>query len=242
MSELAPRSYNEIRFFVTRAAIGAGLPYSLAECLGSWAMRLAVEGIEPVRACASVLNHLTDGLVDRDCSALLRPDQTGSEEPQKTRSVVYVAPVVCDWINVTLTGQHPQKTWVIDRIDCPELLVAAIAGECGNAPGVDVACSQADHQIVVWVSKGGIDGTSLKDLVDQSLRGKPGFWEVQVHLSGGTEACGLKPPDWQSAYAKGIAVDSQAWPVIESLFSRSLVPSSDQSLLGGAGAGLQDND
>ena len=54
-------SFNEIMFYFTRAAAGAGVPFGLAEDFGRAATWIAASGLDPAEMTASALKELECG-------------------------------------------------------------------------------------------------------------------------------------------------------------------------------------
>ena len=157
-SGVAPRSLSEIRFYVTRAIVGAGAPFGIAEAAAEAIALMAAEGD-------------------------------------------------CDWPAVA------------------NALEALGQGRSTAAPSGSEGVMSAFHAgpLLAWgmtVPSGDIDNAGLAQRIADCLRGG--------------RAAG--PPEG------GVSPDEASWSVVTRWFGECLVPSSEESRLSGAGAGLVETD
>ena len=162
-----PLSMGEIRFYVTRAIVGAGLDFGIGEALGQAIAALAAGGSDPAPALAAALQRLEAG--EAGVNATLEEGRL---------SATGGGPLSCLRTGIALADLGPAvRSFETDDPDLARQIRDAISAQ------------------------------------DSPL-----------------------PPD------EGIRVDAEAWAVVQTFFARCLVPSTDESRLSGAGAGLTDED
>jgi len=221
-----PLSLNEVLFFVTRAAVGAGAPFGIGEDIGKAAVVLANCGIDPAVIIAPALQTLECGNSSMDID--IRTDGDGSVIEaigDKPMSATIAASAASDWM---LENTHnPKARLEVHQVDAPVLFAAVIEALHRDLSGWRVCSVAPDGAETALVDDGKlleIDApANMVIFVDSSAR--PVFKNRQ-----------------QQALESGVLVDSQAWQIIRALFSRCLVPSTEESRLTGAGAGLVDTD
>lgn len=155
-----PRSLAEIRFYVTRAAVGAGAPFGIGEEVAEATVRLASKGRMDWVALSEALDALGSG---------------GSVPPSDGTDSLVSAVIAGPMMAWSSTGWRPDGA-----MDCPDL-------------AEDIASALRSEEEPV-------------------------------------------PP------AGGVTPDAAAWETVQKWFNQCLVPSSAESRLSGAGAGLVDKD
>ncbi len=223
-------SLNEISFFVTRAAVGAGAPFGVAEDFANavrWAARC---GLDPAVLALASLQQL-----DRSPqSARIARDGDGVFTGEDGLSAAFAGTALADFWPLggdALTARN---------VESPLLAAAMLAG--GEA--VSAVVDWPGARIVVdegraTVSATGRDALTAPDRVDVSVRATPAD-------GAAPEGFALSPADLEANAGRlveqGVDVDGEAWDGIVTLFRRCLVPSNEQSRMSGAGAGLVDTD
>ena len=120
-------SLNEVRFYFTRAAVGVGVPFGLAEDFGRSVSWLACSGLDPARICAPVLQSLESGqsslypkLNQWNGEALLKPP------PDKLLSAIQAGSFASDWI-VPMEQKSGKNSYLsAENVDYPFLVAAAL--------------------------------------------------------------------------------------------------------------------
>ena len=231
-------SSNEIDFYVTRAAVGAGASFGIAEDFATavtWAARFG----DPAPAALACLNQLDS----RPQSGRLTLSGEGAAlvlSGQGPLSAIYVGPALADFV------QLPRAKGAILKardVDYPMLAVAALASNPA------IACAIEWLGVRMTVGAGEISSLAAVDREAFRSDGPVDITLVDApRPTPRTDAAGYCPDAAQlNAEAhriarEGITVDPSAWRGVVELFNRCLVPSSEQSLAAGAGAGLVDTD
>lgn len=161
MNVVAPRSLAEIRFYVTRAVVGAGAPFGIGEEVAEAVVGLSSTEVMDWSVLAEALNALGNGESTAD----------PSDESETPVSALLAGPVMA-WAE--------GNEFAMNRIDYPEF-----AGAMAN-----------------WLKAG---------------------------------AAVVPPPG-------GVVPDGLGWSIVQHWFNKCLVPSSAESRLSGAGAGLIETD
>ncbi len=241
-----PLSLNEIRFYFTRAAVGAGAPYGIGEVFTAASMYLAFLGIDPARAAASALSSLMTG--QSGASLTLRDDNNiihiESRRPLAV-SALYAAPVVADRLYIE-AGYGSERRFRIHRVDQPLVVAGAVA-----ATGIENA-----RIVVSWTN--GCGSPSRMDLngdiatltgMQESVEHPSGPASVDLLLtsldSGRPLTTALTRSIVQGrsrAIQHGVEMDSLSRETIMTFFNRCLVPTSHLSRETGAGTGAEDSD
>lgn len=227
MSLTEPRSASELRFYLTRAGVGAGASYAEAEFLAQAAERLAAEGVDPSGPSVRALENLA------------AEHEAGT--PVRHESALKVCAAVCDQINLAW-GRSQAGQLDAGSVDEPLLLVSAVAAQCAEVPLVELSFHAPGATLVVSVIAGSINPDAFAQLEDLDARQHDSSWQVAIKVLAQNNQQMGRQPDWRGLFSKGIRMETNAWSRIQSLFHKSLVPSNDQSRLAGAGAGLNDND
>ena len=241
-----PLSLNEICFYFTRAAVGAGAPFGIGEDFAEASKSLAYLGFDPAQAAVPALRGLSSG--DSGASLSLCADGDAVRVGGRDTSVLsalYAGPVAADRLSIE-AGCGMERRLRLDETDQPLLVAGAIA-----AAGIDAARialswpSRSGGRVAVELNGGiaRISGAHPGDIaspepapVDILLNGAPLKMEaagpVTKSLAEGKSG----------AVHHGVVVDEAARSTVLAFFDKCLVPATDRSRDAGAGAGLTDND
>ena len=231
-------SMNEAKFFFTRAAVGAGVPFGLGEDFAAASIWLAGQGIDPAKISAPALSALAEGRSSRritrgkNASATHFVDADG-----QTISALFAGPAVADWMQVA-SAIRKEIIATIVCVDQPALIAAYMAIEGFEAGLVEIT----------WPGRKGksfnveIGPNSVNGLIASVQDNKP--------PSPAKVTVVFKPHNpisediWLQADPRIEVVDvaAEPWKVVMEFFKKCLVPSSEHSLEQGAGAGLKDKD
>ena len=247
MSTLTPPiSFAELRFICTRAAIGAGAPFGIGEDFAETAHAIAAMGFDAARTIYPSLKKLADS---RSCSDIRMENNDGllvfqAGQHATSLSSVFAGPALCDHLAVAGMGGYAR----LENVDCPLLAVAGL----GSITSKQISCR------VTWLTPGGFSVSLLfKNGHIVSIKAPDMLaviaseaTDVHVDYTG-------DPPDEEGnplfeeqhferarkrALTEGLEMDATDWAAIHAYFKRCLVPSSEQSVATGAGAGLVDTD
>jgi len=240
-----PLSVNEVRFFFTRAAVGAGVPFGLGEDFAKAAIWLATMGADPAGVAAPALQSQAEG--KSDAHIISHSSETSMRfmsKDSKPLSVLYTGPSVADQLCVAVANGESLQL-VVENVDQPALLAAYLAS--AEIEGAAIAVS--------WIGSTGDttrieiapDGTCAFASGDNQnlLAGIPANMEVTCSNQNLTDR------RWQEkqpttprrdVLEQGVEVGAESWAVVLEFFRKCLVPSSQESLEQGAGAGMTDND
>ena len=240
-------SFNEIMFFFSRAAMGVGLPYGLAEDFGRSSVWIAASGLDPAAITSNALksidesqSSLCSSQTENDTETILK----SSEEKQL--SALLAGPTVCDWISTKDPEILEYQYYRAKKIDYPFMIAVAVGAlKSGN-----------------WeISWQDCEGFSSSVLIDQHGNWKTS-WDSAVNISSMSDSTDvtiksvhsslLNTEKWKGKtnyYDKnrerilktGVQVFDN-WPIIHSYFCRCLVLSTEETRISGAGAGLVDTD
>ena len=242
-------SLNELRFFLTRAAAGAGAPFGLGEDFAKAAICLAALGIDPAPAAAAALAGLADGnsgtrltFAEADGVTILQG------EGRRPLSALYAGPALADRLAVAAEDGGGCRM-ILKQADRPALAAAAVAAAgigaelaiawpCGAgavaAAGIASRCGRLEV-----LAGGAVDRPGPADLeVRMAVRRNPAEAADAAADPGGrrlAELCGRIAEE-------GVTVAAAPWSAVYGHFAKCLVPSSPQSRAAGAGAGFGDND
>ena len=239
-------SFNEIMFFFTRAAVGAGLPYGLAEDFGRSAIWIAAGGLDPAAISANALKSLDEAQSTISASQTEnRAETVLRSSGEKQLSALLAGPSVCDLISASSADSNKNQYYSAKNVDHPFMLAAAIG-----------ALNSGSWEIC-WQDSG---GSCYAVLTAQHANWKT-FWDptdisqmsaaADVTIKS-VESSLFKAEKWKgkTSYSEknrkrvletGVQV-YETWPIIHSFFTRCLVPSTEESRKSGAGAGLVDTD
>ena len=247
MSEsTTPLSLNEICFYFTRAAVGAGTPFGIGEDFAEASKYLAYLGFDPAQAAVPALRGLSGG--QSSASLWLRTAEdaihVGSNDAP-ILSALYAGPVIADPLSIE-AGSGMQRRLRVDDTDQPLLVLGAVA-----AAGIDAA-----RIVLSWPLRNGKravielnDGMATVAGLDAGDIASPGPAPIDIVLNGAAaeippvHVATKRPAEGKSkAVRLGVDVDKLArWRVL-AFFDKCLVPTTDRSRDAGAGAGLTDND
>ena len=239
-------SLNEVSFYFTRAAVGAGVPFGLAEDFGHWASWLSCSGMDPAEICTTALKSLDSGESGLSVNLSKRRGRTllKSTSGQKL-SAIQAGSFACDWIKTTDLTSLRHCRLSVENVDSPFLVAAA------------VGASGFGGWSVYWKLS-----SEIYYLVNQKVAGN---WEVFWNrgsapgISGPADLSIMPANDEELALVfqyhrkynfqderlyvleNGVAI-YDSWPFIYRFFRRCLVPSTNESRHVGAGAGLVDTD
>lgn len=229
MTDGAARSIGELRFYLERAATGAGLDPGAGEDFVAAALHAAARGLDPTPACAAALEGLLEArdpygieIVEDGGEVVFRPRSTGP------LCALTLAPQLRDRLEVDLATGRERARYRVRRLDAPGMLLATLHEwlERRGSAGLDARVSGVSASIL------------LPQQPRRALRQLPAA-PVDLALTprrGATRRRETPPA------APRVETDADAWRIIEAFFRRSLAPSSERSRAGGAGAGLVEDD
>ena len=235
-------SLNEIRFYFTRAAVGAGAPFGIGEEFARASSQLAFLGIDPAVAALPALDGLAGGGSDGALVLLQRDGalHVGCRDRLKV-SALFAGPAVADRLTVESVRQCVCRL-DIDKADQPLLILAAVAAAgVGRSrlgwplsDGRRVLAEVGDGRIRLGLPPGADLGqcgpAAVRIVLNGPSAGFPRDARV-IHMAEGRK----------HAVTCGIAVDDRAWSGVLGHFRKCLVPSTEKSRSEGAGAGSIDN-
>lgn len=212
-----PLSLNEILFFFTRATVGAGAPFGIGEDIAKAAVFIAECGYDPGPTVATALRNLDEKKSKPAATLRTLNGRTVIECDQGEQvSVVYTAPMAMDWLKSQ--GSSPDLRVFIRLLDCPFLMAAF----CGTQWGVSIVDETGSERELSTK----IQHSTLPGPVDVMItRRQSGFINRRNDI-----------------LQTGVHINEDAWDIIRAYFTRCLVPSTEESRVGGAGAGLVDRD
>ena len=230
-------SPGEISFYVTRAAVGVGVPFGIAEDFANSLIWSQPMGIDLAQLALDSLNALDSN----PGSGRISIFQKGLNQIFTGRSglsAVFAGPSLSDFWQIS-TGKD--CTLIGRAVDFP-ILVAGAFVKAGSRP----ALLEWENVRFTLYANGAIDLMVTDDMALKNV----GPFDVLIRKpekeTGTIEALHFNTNNLdrmaQKALNHGIYINKEAWTGILSLFKRSLIPSSNQSLNTGAGAGLVDND
>lgn len=236
-------SRNEVKFYFTRAAVGAGTTFGIGEELAKSALWLADQALDPCAVIAPTLVALESGSSSSNFSA---HGNTISSENGKALSAICVSPTVADFCELANEAREQGlKKLILQNVDQPSLVLARLALNAIDGAAVDIEwhASKTDKDAVYnfHISNATLPPQSL-GTIRQKAELAPADMMIQFH------PCAKKPTNVeatsrQSAQSnKCVPVSGQNWKSVYSYFEKCLVPSTEQSRQAGAGAGLTDND
>lgn len=216
-----PRSLNEIEALARKAARGAGLGWGLAEEASHTTRWLCAMGL-PGGECLAALLETLDGTDP----AAFRPDpvQGRWRAPGGTLCPLATGAALSDRAAQLAAG--PRVT--LGRTRFPLLLFPAIAG-AADATGAALSLCWPGASL----TRAG--GESLVEPADPARLGAARVDSAEIGPAGAAGGTAL-PRAWRGRISPG------AERALQHLAQRTYAPESEQSRLGGAGAGLTDND
>lgn len=228
-------SLNEIEVSVRKAAIGAGLPYGIANETGRAAEWLATAGLPALAICAEALEATAEKKTavgsgtDTGAGWTLAP---GSDKPL---CPCHAGVVAADLLNAGST------TIRLVSVGSPVLVVALLAA-VAQAPSVSVALGNGAEEARVLVAAPTVSLLAGPDLVAWT-----GPADLTIELSDPDATVSAlrvyaDPAARETAFASGVPHEPEASDIIARLVARTLVPASEASRERGAGAGRIDSD
>ena len=247
MSETTtPLSLNEIAFYFTRAAVGAGTPFGIGEDFAEASKYLAYLGFDPAQAAVPALRGLAGGRSGTALSLRTAGDavHVGSSDAP-ILSALYAGPVIADRLSIE-AGRGLERRLRLDDTDQPLLVLGAIA-----AAGID-----ATRIALFWPLRDGRraavelnDGIARFSGLHPTDIASPRPAQVDIVVNGAAPEMAPAHAATKSlaegrsrAVRHGVAVDEAARSRVLAFFDKCLVPTTDRSRDAGAGAGLTDND
>ncbi len=237
-----PMSLNEIGFYFTRAAVGAGAPFGLGEAFAETSKWVAFLGLDPAAVAVPALHGLAGGgsgtaLTLRRAGNVI---SVGSGDG-RILSAIYAGPAVADRLLVE-AARTGECRLALDVTDQPLLIAAAVASADIRASRIAMSWqSRTGGRIVVELNH----GVAALNGLDAGTIAAPEPARVEIVLNGaGAET----PPPLQTrtirladsrsgAVECGVVMDGAARSTVYDYFSRCLVPSTGRSRTAGAGAG-----
>ena len=232
-------SMGEIEFIVTRAAFGVGAPFGIAEDFAEATKTMARFGFDPTPSALNCLNYLDLKPESGKLSLANRNTKVIISGPGRL-SAVYTGPSISDFgYRLRCHGTTIEAL----NVDYPILVAAAIvSNQITNCiiewPNTQVILNE---QRVIQINVADENQLQSPGPVNLSIRScvtKTNNHEDKRHRFN---VARIEPEAKRVDY-EGVLVDTYAWAGLVELFNRCLVPSSDSSLLVGAGAGLVDRD
>ena len=232
-------SMGEIEFIVTRAAFGVGAPFGIAEDFAETIQAAARFGIDPMPAALDCLKHLDREPESGQLSVAEYDTEVILSGPGRL-SAIFAGPTLSDF------GHLPQFRGIkitALNVDYPFLVAASCVSNRMKSciiewPNVQVIL---DEQRAIQLNVTDEDQLQTPGPVNLSIQST-----VTDTIARSDKLCGVnaatKEVEFKRITYDGILVDANAWAGLEELFNRCLVPSSELSLLAGAGAGLVDLD
>ena len=245
----SPISLNEISFYFTRAAVGAGAPFGLGEEFARASQWLACLDLDPARCAVPALRALADG-TSSGALALHREQSAARLRSRDGRrlSAIHAGPVAADRLAIEAAGSG-EYLLTLAETDQPVLVAAAVAAAEIDADRITVSWpSGAGERIVIEL----IDRTvrlAVADGIDLTASG-PGNVDIALNRCAGIARPSSPAPHSeatpiedgrQRAARLGVVVRDSAWIEVIRFFRKCLVPSTAQSRSSGAGAGSIDN-
>lgn len=237
-----PMSLNEIGFYFTRAAVGAGAPFGLGEDFAETSRWAAYLGFDPAAAAVPALRGLAGG-GSGTALTFCQSENAISVESRDGRilSAIYAGPAVADRLIVE-AARTGECRLLLDATDQPLLIAAAVASADIRASRIAMSWqSRTGGWIVVELNHGVAALTGL----DAAAIAAPDPARVEIVLNGAGSATSL-PSQTRTirlaegrsgAVERGVVMDGAARSAVYDFFSRCLVPSTGRSRTTGAGAG-----
>lgn len=239
-------SFNEIMFFFTRAAVGVGAPYGLAEDFARSLIWVVISGFDPVKVCLPVLQSLDEG--KSSIHAFQNGDISNtilSSTEDKQLSALLGGPSICDCITQQNLLSVKDHSFIIKKVDIPLLIAASL----GSNNFFNWMISWKDSNGTPRNVLIGLNGTWKTSWSDFEIPEQKKPSDVKI-FSVDDEFLNSEKWKNQKSYSlqnrekfleEGVPVCGD-WSKIHAYFSRVLVPSSEKSRISGAGAGLFDTD
>ena len=239
-------SFNEILFYFTRAAVGVGVPYGLAEDFARSLIWIAESGFDPVKISLPALKSLDEE--KSSIRACQTHDNSGivlSPSENKQLSAIHGGSSVCDCISLISNKSKEYQKFTIKKVDHPFIIAAAVGSNNSGCWEISWKCSNGNLCLVL-ISQNGNWKTSWQDnnIPEQDSPSDVFIVSVENDLKNDINR------KYQKTYFsnnrkkyldEGIPIFCD-WQKLYYYFSRVLVPSDEKSRISGAGAGLIDLD
>ena len=245
-----PLSPNEIGFYFTRAAVGAGAPFGIGEDFAEACKHLAYLGFDPARAAVPALHGLgglgcgrsSTSLVLRNAGDAIHVRSSGAP----IVSALYAGPVVADRLSVE-AASGMERRLRIDDTDQPLLVVGAVAAAGIGAARIAMSWpTPSGGRAAIELNR---DAATVAGLGAEDI-GAPVPAGVDIVMNAGAPPI---PPAHAAvrslaegrsrAVQGGVGVDAAARSAVLAFFDKCLVPATDRSRDAGAGDGsLTDTD
>ena len=227
-AQTPPFSLAELRFYLTRAGVGAGAPFGVAEDFAEAVVFVSRLGFDPSGLAAAALTALA---TETSASSISYRDGVFSASDGGPLSSVFMGGILCDRLNI----QVKPEAIVIKNVESP-LLVAAYL--CSMPNGLN-SVGWGENTVVVQdgraVSIGGPDILTT-DCVDPHVHVDARQPETVTYDQKALNDAFDKPLN------EGVRLDKTCWETIYTYFHRYLVPSTAEERATAAGAGLVDTD
>ena len=239
-------SFNEVMFYFSRAAVGVGLPYGLAEEYGRSSIWIASGGLDPAAFTSNALKSLDEAQSSLSASQTENKTETViTSSGEKKLSSLLAGPSVCDWISAKDTDSNKNQHFSAKNVDHPFMLAAAVGSFNSGSWEISWQDSRGTLYAVLTAEHG--NWKTSWDSADISLMS--GAADVRIRS---VERSLFNADKWNgkksySGKNRGRVLETgvqvyEEWPIIHSYFSRCLVPSTVGSHKSGAGAGLVETD
>ena len=239
-------SFNEVMFYFSRAAVGVGVPYGLADDYGRSSIWIAAGGLDPAVFTSNALKSLDLAQSSLSATQTKNGDETVLRAyGRKKLSSLLAGPSVCDWITSKKVASNKNQYFIAKNVDLPFLLSASVGAlNYGNwevswqdSRGSLYSVLTAEHG--KWKTSWDADDISLMSFAtDVTIR------SVEKSLFNTDKWNGKKSyseKNRERVLETGVKV-YKTWPIIYSYFSRCLVTSTVGSRKSGAGAGFVEMD
>ena len=242
----SPISLNEVSFYFTRAAVGAGAPFGIGEEFAKACAWLACLGLDPAEAAVPALRALARGKSSGELIVRADHDSIHVQERHGRRlSAIYAGPVVADRLSIE-AGRSGECRLVLEQTDQPLLIAAAVGAAEIDAGLTTVSWPSPGGERIAIELTGGMVGLVVPQGIHLTASG-PARVDVTSSRSAGIATPQSHPAATRLAHGKrraaehGAIVAGVAWTEVVGFFRKCLVPSTAQSRSGGAGAGAIDN-
>ena len=137
-------SFNEIMFYFSRAAVGGGAPFGLAEDFGRAAIWIAASGIDPADFAMRAIKELECG--NSSLKANLKEENKEillSAESSKKLSAILAGSALSDLISAQPENPNNIPCIIAEKVDCPFIVCAALGAS--NCKGWEISWTGKDN-------------------------------------------------------------------------------------------------
>ena len=242
-----PLALNEIDFYFTRAAVGAGAPFGIGEDFAEASRYLAYLGLDPARTALPALHGLGRGQSGTSLTLRAAGDaiHVGSGDGL-VLSALYAGPVIADRLSIE-SGRGMERRLRLDDTDQPLLVLGAVAAASIDAARIALSWPLRNGGRAAVELNGGI--ATIAGSHGAGDTASPGPSPIDIVLNGAASEIAPEHVATRSladgrsrAVRHGVDVDDAARAAVLAFFDKCLVPTTDRSRDAGAGAGLTDND